>query len=281
MKLKFDLFITDDLLCINGKFRKIPTIHFQDDDITAVPESKIILYFARHVLSPDVCNLGKYENKKIPFLGFKELGSLHPNIFKPDYSVVDDFNPKKKPYVILRLVNLKATHDVGKTGLSNKGVDNLIEKISKYFCIYISSERRLPAYLEKHRIAINPNNIAHALYFAKFIISDSQTMSAEAGVLGTPYIRYNDFVDKISYLKELEHRYELGIGIKTEQKALLFETVDKLLKKNNLKEEWYKKRQKMLKDKIDLSSFMIWLFENYPYSIKKIKRYPEYQKRFK
>ena len=61
----------------------------------------------------------------------------------------------------------------------------------------------------------------------------------------------------------------------------MFETVDKLLKKNNLKEEWYKKRQKMLKDKIDLSSFMIWLFENYPYSIKKIKRHPEYQKRFK
>jgi len=278
---KYDLFITDDLLVINGKFNNTPTIHLQDDDITAVPESRLILYFASYILSPHVSNLGKYEKKKIPFFGYKELGSLHPNVFKPDYSVVEKFNPAKKPYVILRLVKLKSTHDFGKSGLSNTDIDDLIERIHYDYSLYITSERKLPAHLEKYRISINPNKIAHALYFAKLLVSDSQTMSAEAGVLGTPYIRYNDFVDKISYLSELENIYKLGIGIKTEQKSLLFETVDMLLKKNNLREEWHKKRQKMLKDKIDLSSFMIWLFENYPQSIKILKENPEYQKRFK
>ncbi len=57
-KIKFDFFVTDDLLVVNGKFNKIPTIHFQDDDITAVPESRLILHFASHILSPHVSNLG-------------------------------------------------------------------------------------------------------------------------------------------------------------------------------------------------------------------------------
>ena len=38
--------------------------------------------------------------------------------------------------------------------------------------------------------------------------------SAEAGVLGIPFIRYNDFVGKIGYLADLEDNYELGTGIK-------------------------------------------------------------------
>ena len=278
---KYDLFITDDLLVINGKFNKTPTIHLQDDDITAVPESRLILHFASHILSPHVSNLGRYEKKKIPFYGYKELGGLHPNVFKPDYSIVEKFNSKEEPYFILRLVLLRSTHDDGKSGLSDKDVEVIIKKLKNYGRVFIIAERKLPPQFKKYCISINPNKIAHALYYAEFLISDSQTMSAEAGVLGTPYIRYNDFVGKISYLSELENIYKLGIGIKTKHRSLLFETVDNLLKKKNLKEEWHNRRQIMLKDKIDLSAFMIWLFENYPRSIKILKENPEYQKRFK
>ena len=66
--------------------------------------------------------------------------------------------------------------------------------------MYITSERELPEEFEKYRIKIKVNDIAHAIYFAELLIADSQTMSAEAAVLGTPYIRYNDFIGKISYL---------------------------------------------------------------------------------
>ena len=49
--------------------------------------------------------------------------------------------------------------------------------------------------------------------FASLYIGDSQTMAAEAGVLGVPFVRFNDFVGRIGYLRELEDVYRLGFGV--------------------------------------------------------------------
>lgn len=278
---KYDLFITDDLLVINGIWRKTPSILFQDDDVTAVPESAILHRFATHIMTQFVSNMGKNNYKKIPFHGYKELGSLHPNRFTPNIDIVKSFNPSLDPYFILRLVSLKATHDVGKQGLNNQDVFKLISILEKQGKVFITSERKLLADFEKYRINIKVNEISHALYYANLLIADSQTMSAEAAVLGTPYIRYNDFVGKISYLEELEQKYELGIGVKTSEKDKLFKTINQLLNNKNLSEEWAAKREKMLSEKIDMTAFMVWLFENYPDSQQTIKKNPNYQLKFK
>ncbi len=280
-KDKYDLFITDDLLVINGWYKKIPTILLQDDDVTAVPESTLLHFFTTHILTQAYSNMGKYSYKKLPMYSFKELGYLHPKKFQPDYSVVEKFNPDKKEYFILRLVSLKATHDTGKSGLTNEDVKKLIGVLEKKGKVFITSERALPSGFEKYRISVPVNEISHALYYAKLLIADSQTMSAEAGVLGTPYIRYNDFVGKISYLEDLEKKYKLGYGIKTKNKELLFKKVKELLEIKNIDEIWQQKRKKMLSEKIDLTDYMIWLFENYPKSIEIIKQNPDYQYKFK
>lgn len=278
--LKYDLFLTDDLLVINGWLKKIPTFHFQDDDITAVPESSLIMFFADYIISPSVSNLGKYQKKKIAFYGYKELGSFHPARFIPDYEKIKQFNPEGEKYFLLRLVSLRAVHDISKSGLNDNDVLRIINKLEEYGNVYITAERHLPPLFEKYRITINPNDIAHALYFAEFLISDSQTMSAEAGVLGTPYIRYNDFVERISYLDELEKKYELGFGIKTTNKDLLFEKIDYLLSQYNLKEIWRVKKNKMLSEKIDLTEFLVWLIEEFPESASVLQKDMKYQKRF-
>jgi predicted glycosyltransferase len=129
-------------------------------------------------------------------------------------------------------------------GLNDEEVLKLITLLENHGKVFITSERRLPDKFEKYRISIKVNEIAHALYFADLLIADSQTMSAEAGVLGTPYIRFNDFVGRISYLEELENKYKLGYGIKTKDKDLLFNKVNELLNTPNLKEAWKVKRTK-------------------------------------
>ena len=101
-----------------------------------------------------------------------------------------------------------------------------------------------------------------ALYFSHLVIGDSQTMAAEAAVLGTPSIRFNDFVGKLGYLEELEHRYGLTYGIKTTEPEFLFDKIEELLSIKDLKKEWEKRRRKMLSEKIDFTAFMIWFFEN-------------------
>jgi hypothetical protein len=49
----------------------------------------------------------------------------------------------------------------------------------------------------------------------------------------------------------------------------------------NLKEEWQKRRMKMLADKIDVTAFMVWFIENYPESVRIMKTDPDYQYRFR
>jgi uncharacterized protein len=278
---KYDLFITDDLLGFNGIAHRTPNILFQDDDVTAVPETVIAHRFTKHIFSQFCSNMGKFEHKKIPFDGYKELGYLHPNRFIPNFDIVRRFNPEGGKYFILRLVSLRATHDVGISGLTNEDVRQIISKLEKHGKVFITAERELPEEFEEYRIKIKVNEIAQALNFAELVISDSQTMSAESGVLGTPYIRYNDFVGRISYLEELEQKYKLGYGIKTKDKELLFVKLDEMLLNPNLKDTWKEKRRLMLEDKVDLTEYMIWLFENYPNSAKIIENNPGFQYKFK
>ena len=277
---KYDLFISDDLLTISGWFHKTPTIHLQIDDVRTIPVV-MILYFAKHLLSPSCCYVGRFRSKKISFDGYRELAYLHPRKFLPDKRVIERFHQENSRYFLLRLVSLKSTHDVGKKGLNDEDVKKLIKILEKYGKVYITSERKIPKELNKYRLNIRPNDIAHVLYYADLLIADSQTMSAEAGVLGTPFIRYNDFIGVLSYLNELENKYLLGFGIKTKDKDKLFTKIEELAKNGRIKQEWEQKRNKMLSEKIDLTDFMIWLLENYPDSYYEISRNPDYQYNFK
>src|SRR5690606_13332766 len=116
---------------------------------------------------------------------------------------------------------------------------------------------------------------------ASLYIGDSQTMAAEAAVLGTPSIRFNDFVGKLGYLEELEHKYGLTYGIKTSEPEKLLAKIDELLSFPHIKDEWAKRRDKMLSEKIDVTAFMVWFIENYPASVKVMRENPGYQYKFK
>ena len=146
--------------------------------------------------------------------------------------------------------------------------------------MYITSERSFSKDLEKHRININPSDIHHVMAYASLYIGDSQTMAAEAGVLGVPFIRFNDFVGRISYLDELENKYQLGFGIKTKEVQHLYDRVEELVKMPNRKEVFQERRKKMLAEKIDYAAFLTWFIENYPNSLETMKRNPDYQYKF-
>jgi len=113
------------------------------------------------------------------------------------------------------------------------------------------------------------------------IISDSQSMSVEAAMLGVPSIRFNSFVGKIGVLNELEQVYGLTFGIKPENPEELFNKLDELINQPNLKLDFATRRQKMLSDKIDVTAFFVWFIENYPESAAIMKNNPDYQLRFK
>jgi len=48
-----------------------------------------------------------------------------------------------------------------------------------------------------------------------------------------------------------------------------------------IREEWQKKREKMLSEKIDVTAFLVWFVETWPDSRKIMKEDPGWQERFK
>jgi predicted glycosyltransferase len=262
-------------------FRKRRVI-FAEDDFKAVFWGNLIAYpFAREIVTPFVTDLGWFSKKKIEYNGCQKLAYLHPRWFVPNKEKISNSIDVSKHYFILRFSKLTAYHDIGRRGIVGDVADKIIAKLNPHGNIYITSERKLEAHLEKYRIQINPIDMHHALYFAEMFIGDSQTMTAEAAVLGTPALRFNDFVGKLGYLEELEHQYGLTYGIKTSEPEKLFEKIDELLKMKDRKQVWQKRRQKMLEDKIDVTAFMVWFIENYPESVEIMKKDPTYQYRFK
>jgi len=265
-----------------GKILKIPSINVNEDNCDAVPLfAKLTYPYASVILVPESCKTGKWSYKTIKYNGYHELAYLDPKYFTPKKELIVDKINFEKPYYLIRFAKLTAYHDDGKTGLNSKIARKIINFIKPHGNIYITSERDLEPEFEQYRIQINPIHIHHALYYADIYIGDSQTMTAEAAVLGTPALRFNDFVGKLGYLEELEHKYGLTYGIKTSEPNKLYRKIEELLNTPNLTEEWQRRKKKMLSEKIDVTAFMVWLIENYPDSVAIMKQNPDYQYNFR
>lgn len=118
--------------------------------------------------------------------------------------------------------------------------------------------------------------------FSSLFISDSQTMSAEAAVLGVPNIRFSDDVGRLGYLNELENKYELSVGISPDNTYALFSKVERWIGKlDKITEKFRARRVQMLRDKIDVTAFFVWFLDNFPESKKIMLENPDYQNRFK
>lgn len=249
-------------LTVLGRIFRKPSYVFFEDDFEAVQKfAKIAGPLATHLVSPNCCSAWKWNHKKIGYNSYHELAYLHPNHFTPDIEKVRRIFDLNKRNFILRFAQLTAYHDVGKSGITTQIAQQLIDILSAQGNVYITSERPLEPQFEKYRIQISPLDIHHALYFADMYIGDSQTMTAEAAVLGTPAIRFNDFVGELAYLEELEHKYQLTYGIKTKYPEKLIKKVTALLELPNLKGEWSQRRNFMLTQSIDFAEFMTKLLE--------------------
>ena len=279
-----DLLIgSDGVLAIVGKLCRIPSFECFEDDAEAIAlYARMFFPFYTGLIGPDCCSAWKWEKKKISYCSYHELGYLHPNQFIPNRAIVEKYGiDTQTPYFLVRFAQLTAHHDVGIHGINTKIAEHLVELLKPFGNIYITSERPLESQFEPYRIKINPLDMHHIMAFASLYVGDSQTMAAEAGVLGTPFVRFNDFVGRLSYLNELENKYRLGFGHKTNDVAGFYASIQKWLDFPERKVVCEDRRNKMLSEKIDYSQFLTWFIENYPKSWDIMKENPDYQFRFR
>ena len=264
-----------------SKLSKMKSIILDDDDDEVEPLFvKFGHPFADAILSP--VDTPRKSKKKIYVNAYHELSYLHPNRFNPDPRVLQDAGISEgEPYFILRFNAFKAHHDVGVVGLTIENKRRLVDYLKTKGKVFITTERDIDDEFKPYQLKVSPEKAHSLMYYATMLVGDSQTMTSEAAVLGTPAIRCNTFVGRIHYLEEEEHKYGLTYGFRPEQSEAMFQKIEELLSMPNLKEEWQVRRQKMLSEKIDYAQFLAWFIENYPESQKTMRNNPEYQFRFK
>ena len=255
--------------------------HVSIEDTFNFEQIHLYLPFSKVVLTGnfDHPSLGK---KEILYAGYHELAYLRPDSFKADKSILSILGvPGDEKYVLLRFVAWQASHDYGHKGISNNNKLQTIKEFEKYARVFISAESELPTEFNKYKIKIPPHRMHDVLAYASLLIGESSTMAEECAMLGVPSIFLND--KSTYYTQHLEKDYGLLYNY-GESDLDLHNAVEKgveLLKSDNIKEEWQSRRQKMLADKIDVTSFWVWFVENYPSSAQIMRENPDSQYRFK
>ncbi len=275
---KYDLFI-GDLTTILGIIKRVPSLYPTDDVLSAVPEQAIFFSTTSHIIAPQITDVGKYKNKKIPYYGYKSLAHLHPNHFKPNETVLSKSLIKKR-FFLVRCTGFNATHDLNKKGISDDLLYKIIDLLRPHGEVLISSERELPPEILKHELNINKGDINHYMYYADLFISDSTTMSSEAAVLGTPSIEFDEYFHEIDQMKELEDKYQLIHCFNTSEEESFLNKISSLVLDKDLSKKYEDRRDVFLKDVIDLSAFLTWFYENYPKSFTQFLNNPDIQKKF-
>lgn len=250
--------------------------HISLEDSGNMEQIRLYRPFTKAIITPDILpeRLGE---KQIRYRAYHEIAYLHPDYFKPDDSIYKELNLNHgDKYCILRFVSWNATHDAGHRGFSDVEKILLVNIVSKYMRVFISAESELIDELKEYKISIPPERMHDALYFASLFVGEGATMASESGVLGTTAVYVNSI--RRSYCEDQE-RFGLVYNFQDAGKAITKIGILITHKENLNKQE--ESRKALLKEKIDLTDFLVWFMESYPESFRIMKENPDYQYNFK
>jgi len=230
----------------------IPSVVFYDTENARL--SNAITYpFATCTCTPD-CYQGDLGRKQERYPGYHELAYLHPDRFRPDPAVLDQAGLKEgQPFSLVRFVAWASSHDLKQTGFSRPGKAALVKRLAGFGRVLISSEAPLPPELESYRLRLSPGKVHSLLKFARLLVGESATMASEAAVLGTPAV----FMSPVGrgYTDELEREYGLCFTLHREGEVL--DKVAELLARPDLRADWAAKRDRLLREKIDVTEWLV------------------------
>lgn len=245
-----------------------PHIAFTDTEYASLI-MKLTFPFTDVICTPS-CFKRDLGHKQVRFNGYKELAYLHPKYFKPDIEVLEDVGlTKTDAFIILRFVSWNASHDIGLSGIKKGTEMKFIKSLEQYGKVFISSEKKMNADLDSYSLPISPEKIHSLMSFARLYIGEGGTMATESAILGTPSIHIESAnLEKPSAASifcgnfiELRDKYDLLYMFTDQERAL--EKAISILEDKNSKQKWQIKKDKLIKDKEDVTKFMVKMVEKY------------------
>lgn len=234
-----------------GKLCRAASIVINDDDAAAVPFFAHLAYpLADVIVTPD-CLAFENHPRQVTYKGNQQLFYLHPARFTPDPGIRTELGVEApRRFGVIRLSALDAHHDRGVRGLSPAHLAEIARRLPEDMEVFVSAENPSGMPEGWRRIELPPSRMHHILAAASFFVGDGQSMAAEAAVLGTPAFRINDFVGRISYLKDLEGR-GLAFGFHPHEQAALIDRLGEVLSGRIPAERFAEARRRLLSDMVD------------------------------
>ena len=92
---------------------------------------------------------------------------------------------------------------------------------------------------------------------ADLVVGDSQTVTAEAALLGTPAVRASSFTGRLEYLRELEERYQLLRSFRPDDEDAIRAAVLELADDPEVGATWQARRATMLAEQVDVTAWYL------------------------
>ena len=212
-----------------GRATRTPVMYDTDDGHVAGFLYYVAGPLANIIASPTATEKS-YGKQHRRYQGYKELFYLHPKRFEPDPDIRAELGlAPDEPFSVLRLTAFTASHDVSEAGMNRDQIDRVIERLSLIGNVVISPEQDLPPDLQHRRIQAAPDRFHHVLAAAELVVGDSQSVCSEAGVIGTPSLRFNTWAGRHPYQVELEERWGLTKAFLLHDEDAFFAELDRLI----------------------------------------------------
>ena len=224
-----------------------------EDDAKYIPLFRWLAYpMASAIITPDALAYENRGERHLTYPSYQKLFYLHPNRFTPDAGVLKELGLREgEPFGLVRLSALQAHHDIGARGMSEALIRNVISLAQSFGVrLFISSEKPLAAEFAAHRAAAAPERMHDALAHAAFLVCDSQSMTVESALLGTPAFKINTFAGIISVIRELEQA-GLAFGYRPGNEAALLSDLRGVLSMPDRRAAFAGRLAELLRRKVD------------------------------
>jgi predicted glycosyltransferase len=243
-------------IALAGKLLRIPSVVFYDTEF-ATRTNRFVYPLASRVCTPD-SYATEVRGNHVSYPGYHELAYLHPDRFTPDRSRLEAFGLEPgQRYSVVRFVSWEASHDAGEVALTPAQKRSIVDALATRGPVLVSSEGPLPDDLADRALTGPVTDVHHLLAFADVVVGESATMSSEAAVLGTPAV----FIATTGrgYTDDQEKRYGLVRWFRPQH---FNEALRAITEGANRAAEWRgEARTRLLSDKIDVTQWMVQLFE--------------------
>jgi len=203
-----------------------------------------------------------YEARKhIRYAGYHATAYTHPNVFTPDADIVQAEGYEPGEYIIVRLVNWAASHDIGDHGVQD--LRQVVKTLQAYGQVILSSEIDLPDDLATLQFRGQRRNMLHLQAHAKLFFGESATMASECVMLGVPSVFVS--TSQRGYINEQEAHYDMVYAFYDRDNGQ-FQALAKaieLLEDPTTSQKWRRKHARMLDELIDVTEFIVDTVESY------------------